>query len=134
MHDCSVIITSLLRRRIPPSLWKGIHWTSYLLWALAILHALGTGTDKLLTQVVAGANAGSSTAAPAVPGDAADITAASVVPASYSAAAIDAFTSAQISAFATRRQPSKPWFTAGKPFNNEVPASSDRRMPPAASS
>ena len=53
------------------------------------------------TQVVAGANAGSSTAAPAVPGDAADITAASVVTASYSAAAIDAFTSAQISDFAT---------------------------------
>ena len=51
----AIIITRLLRRRIPPSLWKGIHWTSYLLWALAILHALGTGTDKLLTQVVAGA-------------------------------------------------------------------------------
>ena len=31
----AIIITSLLRRRIPQSLWKGIHWASYLLWAVA---------------------------------------------------------------------------------------------------
>lgn len=49
----AVIITSLLRRRIPPRLWKGIHWTAYLMWAVAIAHGLGTGTDVLLTRLVA---------------------------------------------------------------------------------
>ena len=52
----AVIITSLLRRRIPPRLWKGIHWTAYLMWAVAVAHGLGTGTDRLLTQVVAAAS------------------------------------------------------------------------------
>ena len=52
----AVIVTSLLRRRIPPRLWKGIHWTAYLLWAVAVAHGLGAGTDRLLTQVVAAAS------------------------------------------------------------------------------
>jgi predicted ferric reductase len=48
----AVILTSLLRRRIPPRLWKGIHWTAYLLWGVALVHGLGAGTDQLLTRVV----------------------------------------------------------------------------------
>jgi len=51
----AVIITSLIRRRIPPTLWKGIHWASYLLWFVAVLHGLGSGSDQLLTRVVAAA-------------------------------------------------------------------------------
>jgi methionine sulfoxide reductase heme-binding subunit len=51
----AVIITSLMRRRIPQSLWKGIHWASYLLWGSAVVHGLGSGTDRLLTRVVSGA-------------------------------------------------------------------------------
>ena len=51
----AVIITSLMRRRIPQSLWKGIHWTAYLMWAVAVVHSLGVGTDQLLTRVVAAA-------------------------------------------------------------------------------
>ena len=51
----AIIITSLLRRRIPPTLWKGIHWASYLLWFVAVLHGLGSGSDQLLTRVVAAA-------------------------------------------------------------------------------
>jgi predicted ferric reductase len=49
----AVIITSLVRRRIPPRLWKAVHWTAYLLWASAIVHSLGSGTDQLLTRIVA---------------------------------------------------------------------------------
>jgi predicted ferric reductase len=49
----AVIITSLLRRRIPPTLWKGIHWTSYLMWGVAVVHSLGVGSDQLLTRVIA---------------------------------------------------------------------------------
>ncbi|MBI1378505.1 MAG: ferric reductase [Frankiales bacterium] len=49
----AVIVTSLLRRRIPQSLWKGIHWSSYGLWAVAVVHSLGAGTDRLLTRILA---------------------------------------------------------------------------------
>jgi methionine sulfoxide reductase heme-binding subunit len=40
-----VILTSLVRGRIPVRLWRGVHWTSYLLWPLAFLHGLNAGTD-----------------------------------------------------------------------------------------
>ena len=49
----AVIITSLIRRRIPQTLWKGVHWTAYLMWAVAVVHGLGVGTDQLLTRVLA---------------------------------------------------------------------------------
>lgn len=49
----ALIVTSLLRRRIPPSLWKGIHWTAYLMWAVSVLHGLGAGSDRTLTRVLA---------------------------------------------------------------------------------
>lgn len=37
--------TSLLRARIGLRRWKTLHWTAYACWALALVHALGTGTD-----------------------------------------------------------------------------------------
>jgi methionine sulfoxide reductase heme-binding subunit len=40
-----VVVTSLLRGRIPVRLWRGIHRTSYALWPLAFLHGLTAGTD-----------------------------------------------------------------------------------------
>jgi sulfoxide reductase heme-binding subunit YedZ len=40
-----IIATSLLRGRIPHRLWRAVHWTSYLLWPLAFVHGLMTGTD-----------------------------------------------------------------------------------------
>jgi sulfoxide reductase heme-binding subunit YedZ len=40
-----VVLTSLVRSRIPERLWRGIHRTSYLLWPLAFLHGLTAGTD-----------------------------------------------------------------------------------------
>jgi sulfoxide reductase heme-binding subunit YedZ len=40
-----IVLTSLVRGRIPVRLWRGIHWTSYLLWPLAFLHGLTAGTD-----------------------------------------------------------------------------------------
>jgi sulfoxide reductase heme-binding subunit YedZ len=43
----AVIATSLLRRRIGARLWRGVHWTSYAVWPVAVLHGLGTGTDAL---------------------------------------------------------------------------------------
>jgi sulfoxide reductase heme-binding subunit YedZ len=40
-----IIGTSLVRGRIPVRLWRGIHWTSYLLWPLAFLHGITAGSD-----------------------------------------------------------------------------------------
>ena len=53
----AIIITSLLRRRMPQGLWKGIHWTAYLMVFVALLHSLGSGSDQLLTRLVAAAMA-----------------------------------------------------------------------------
>ena len=40
-----IVATSLLRGRIPVRLWRVVHWTSYLLWPLAFMHAVTAGTD-----------------------------------------------------------------------------------------
>ena len=40
-----VIVTSLLRDRLPHRLWKAVHLTSYLLWPLAFVHGITAGTD-----------------------------------------------------------------------------------------
>ncbi len=41
----AVVVTSLLRKRIPHRVWRGIHLLSYLAWPLAVLHSFGSGTD-----------------------------------------------------------------------------------------
>ncbi|HEU5454717.1 MAG TPA: ferric reductase-like transmembrane domain-containing protein [Nocardioides sp.] len=40
-----VIVTSLFRTRMQHNLWRGIHISTYALWALAIGHGIGVGTD-----------------------------------------------------------------------------------------
>ena len=45
-------ITSLVRQRIKPGLWRAIHWAGYLCWPVAIAHGLGTGTDHSSTWVL----------------------------------------------------------------------------------
>jgi methionine sulfoxide reductase heme-binding subunit len=44
------IITSLLRTWIEPTVWKGLHLTSYLIWPVAVIHGLGIGTDDPFTE------------------------------------------------------------------------------------
>lgn len=41
----AVTATSLLRHRIGPRLFKAVHWATYALWPVALVHGLGTGTD-----------------------------------------------------------------------------------------
>jgi sulfoxide reductase heme-binding subunit YedZ len=41
----AVVVTSLLRARIGRRAWRAVHWATYAMWPLALLHALGTGTD-----------------------------------------------------------------------------------------
>jgi sulfoxide reductase heme-binding subunit YedZ len=41
----AVVATSLLRHRLGPRVFRGVHWAVYALWPLALLHGLGIGTD-----------------------------------------------------------------------------------------
>jgi hypothetical protein len=41
----ALTITSLVRQRISFTVWRVIHWLSYVCWPLALLHTLGTGSD-----------------------------------------------------------------------------------------
>lgn len=45
----AVEVTSLLMDRIPRRWWKGVHFASYALYALATVHLLGAGTDRTNT-------------------------------------------------------------------------------------
>lgn len=41
----ALIVTSLLRRRIGPRVWRGVHWLAYAAWPVALAHGLGSGSD-----------------------------------------------------------------------------------------
>lgn len=41
----AVAVTGLLRHRIGQRAFKAVHWLSYGVWPVAVLHALGNGTD-----------------------------------------------------------------------------------------
>jgi sulfoxide reductase heme-binding subunit YedZ len=41
----AVIVTSLLRVRLGLGAWRAVHWAVYLIWPVAVVHALGTGSD-----------------------------------------------------------------------------------------
>lgn len=45
--DLLLVITgvSLLRNWVGPRVFKAVHWLTYALWPVALLHGLGTGTD-----------------------------------------------------------------------------------------
>jgi methionine sulfoxide reductase heme-binding subunit len=45
-------VTSLLRGRIGLRRWRALHWTAYACWTLAVIHALGTGTDTRVSIVL----------------------------------------------------------------------------------
>jgi methionine sulfoxide reductase heme-binding subunit len=53
-----VVVTSLLRTRMSHNLWRGLHISAYGLWAAAMVHGIGIGTDatesmRVLTIVCA---------------------------------------------------------------------------------
>ncbi len=41
----AVAITSLIRQRIGYRTWRIVHWLAYACWPIALIHALGTGSD-----------------------------------------------------------------------------------------
>ncbi len=42
----AVVITSLLRERIGLRAWRAVHWLAYAMWPIALLHGIGSGTDR----------------------------------------------------------------------------------------
>jgi sulfoxide reductase heme-binding subunit YedZ len=49
----AVLVTSLLRTRISPRVWRAVHWAGYACWPVALVHGLGTGTDGAARWVLA---------------------------------------------------------------------------------
>ncbi|MGC8464842.1 MAG: ferric reductase-like transmembrane domain-containing protein [Acidimicrobiales bacterium] len=49
----AVVVTSLLRKHLPLTLWKRIHFVVYPVWVAGVMHGLGTGTDSkfLIVQI-----------------------------------------------------------------------------------
>jgi sulfoxide reductase heme-binding subunit YedZ len=41
----ALVVTSLLRAQLGYRFWRQIHWLAYASWPVALVHALGTGTD-----------------------------------------------------------------------------------------
>jgi type II secretory pathway pseudopilin PulG len=48
----AVAISSILRQRINPRIWRGLHWLAYASWPLALVHGLGTGTDPHIEWMI----------------------------------------------------------------------------------
>ena len=44
-----ITVVSLMRDRVGPRVFKAVHWATYALWPVALLHAVGTGTDAWTT-------------------------------------------------------------------------------------
>jgi methionine sulfoxide reductase heme-binding subunit len=48
----AVTLTSLLRQRVGFRTWRMVHWLTYASWPVALLHALGTGSDVKSTWLL----------------------------------------------------------------------------------
>ncbi len=49
----AIVITSLVRHRLPEVVWRTLHWAAYALWPMAALHGVFAGTDAGATWNVA---------------------------------------------------------------------------------
>ncbi|TCO53661.1 ferric reductase-like transmembrane domain-containing protein [Actinocrispum wychmicini] len=50
----TLIITGLLRARMPYRAWRLVHWIAYLGWPVAVVHGVFIGTDQMWVLVTAG--------------------------------------------------------------------------------
>lgn len=48
----AIIVTSLLRTRLPYRIWRCVHWLAYACWPVALWHGLGSGTDTRLSWLL----------------------------------------------------------------------------------
>jgi DMSO/TMAO reductase YedYZ heme-binding membrane subunit len=48
-----IMVTSALRNRLGFRAWRRLHWLAYACWTVALIHGLGTGTDRRTLWVFA---------------------------------------------------------------------------------
>jgi methionine sulfoxide reductase heme-binding subunit len=48
----ALVISSLLRTRLPYQAWRAVHWLAYACWPVALWHGLGAGTDSRLSWLL----------------------------------------------------------------------------------
>jgi DMSO/TMAO reductase YedYZ heme-binding membrane subunit len=48
----AIVATSLLRKHLGARVWRAIHWLAYVSWPVAVLHGIGTGTDRTALWMV----------------------------------------------------------------------------------
>ncbi|WBM79759.1 ferric reductase-like transmembrane domain-containing protein [Cryobacterium breve] len=49
----AIVITALLRGVVGVRVFKAVHWLTYLMWPVALLHSIGNGTDVGQTWFIA---------------------------------------------------------------------------------
>jgi sulfoxide reductase heme-binding subunit YedZ len=42
----ALVVTGVLRNRMSERVFRAVHWLAYLCWPVAVVHGLGTGTDR----------------------------------------------------------------------------------------
>lgn len=42
----AIVVTSLLRPLFGHRAWRATHWLTYAMWPVAVIHGIGTGTDR----------------------------------------------------------------------------------------
>jgi predicted ferric reductase len=55
----AIVVTGLLRRRIGARAFRFVHWFTYLMWPVAMLHSIGNGTNGTSGWFILGAVAAS---------------------------------------------------------------------------
>ncbi|MEV5718282.1 ferric reductase-like transmembrane domain-containing protein [Amycolatopsis mediterranei] len=41
----AIVVTSLVRTRLPARVWRAVHWLAYLCWPVALVHGFGMAED-----------------------------------------------------------------------------------------
>ena len=49
----AIVVTSLLRPYFGQSAWRAVHWLTYAMWPVAVIHSIGTGTDPRFAWMLA---------------------------------------------------------------------------------
>jgi sulfoxide reductase heme-binding subunit YedZ len=49
----AIVLTSLLRPLFGQRAWRIVHWLAYLMWPIAVIHGIGTGTDPWFAWMLA---------------------------------------------------------------------------------
>ena len=49
----ALIVTSLLRKHIGQRTWRAVHWASYVMWPMALLHGITAGSDAFAPWMLA---------------------------------------------------------------------------------